>query len=109
MTPASAASVATDAFSAARASVRTRASTRGATRASPSLRRALRLIASRRPGTLAEIALDAGYYDQAHMNADFRALAGRPPLAFAPPPASPSASRFHSSKTGRGAGRTLRP
>jgi AraC-like DNA-binding protein len=43
------------------------------------LRRALRLMESR--GTaLAAVALDAGYYDQSHMNADFRDLAGCPPL-----------------------------
>jgi AraC-like DNA-binding protein len=45
------------------------------------LRRALRLMQTRRGRTLATLALDAGYYDQAHMNADFRDLAGRPPLA----------------------------
>jgi len=33
--------------------------------------------------TLASVALDAGYYDQAHMNADFRDLAGCPPLSLA--------------------------
>jgi AraC-like DNA-binding protein len=47
------------------------------------LRRAVRLIESRGPATLATVALDAGYYDQAHMNADFRDLAGRSPLALA--------------------------
>lgn len=31
---------------------------------------------------LAEIALDCGYYDQAHLNRDFRAFAGDPPSAF---------------------------
>jgi AraC-like DNA-binding protein len=44
------------------------------------LRRALRLLESRRGAALAAVALDAGYYDQAHMNADFRDLAGCPPL-----------------------------
>jgi AraC-like DNA-binding protein len=47
------------------------------------LRRALRLLDTRGETTLATVALDAGYYDQAHMNADFRDLAGRPPLALA--------------------------
>jgi transcriptional regulator GlxA family with amidase domain len=47
------------------------------------LRRALRLLDARGGTTLATVALDAGYYDQAHMNADFRDLAGRPPLALA--------------------------
>jgi len=31
---------------------------------------------------LSEVALDAGYYDQAHMNAEFRALAGVSPVTF---------------------------
>lgn len=31
---------------------------------------------------LAELALDCGYYDQAHFNREFRAMAGCPPLAF---------------------------
>ena len=44
------------------------------------LRRALRLLDGRGTQTLAAVALDAGYYDQAHMNADFRDLAGCPPL-----------------------------
>jgi AraC-like DNA-binding protein len=47
------------------------------------LRRALRLLESRGVRTLATVALDAGYYDQAHMNTDFRRLAGGPPLALA--------------------------
>jgi AraC-like DNA-binding protein len=33
-------------------------------------------------GPLGEVALAAGYYDQAHMNAEFRALAGTTPGAF---------------------------
>jgi transcriptional regulator GlxA family with amidase domain len=45
------------------------------------LRRTLRLIDSRGAANLAAVALDAGYYDQSHMNADFRDLAGCPPLA----------------------------
>jgi AraC-like DNA-binding protein len=45
------------------------------------LRRTLRLIGARGGRSLATLALDAGYYDQAHMNAEFRDLAGRPPLA----------------------------
>jgi AraC-like DNA-binding protein len=47
------------------------------------LRRALQLLDARGRGTLATVAFDAGYYDQAHMNADFRDLAGCPPLAMA--------------------------
>jgi AraC-like DNA-binding protein len=31
---------------------------------------------------LSDVALDAGYYDQAHMNAEFRAFAGVSPVAF---------------------------
>ena len=34
------------------------------------------------PGNLAEIALDAGYYDQPHMNGEFRALSGFSPREF---------------------------
>jgi AraC-like DNA-binding protein len=50
------------------------------------LRRALRLLDEPGRGPLSAVALDAGYYDQSHMNADFRELAGAPPT-------------FHSSKT----------
>ena len=34
------------------------------------------------PARLTDVALDAQYYDQAHMNADFRALGGVTPRAF---------------------------
>jgi AraC-like DNA-binding protein len=62
------------------------------------LRRAMSLIASHRGRRLADLALDAGYYDQAHMNADFRDLAGAPPLALARSifPRRPSLSGAHS-------------
>lgn len=41
-------------------------------------RRALALLAAPAP-RLAEVALSAGYYDQSHMNADFRRMAGLTP------------------------------
>jgi AraC-like DNA-binding protein len=44
------------------------------------LRRALRLLRAGSGSSLAAIALEAGYSDQPHMNADFRALAGAAPL-----------------------------
>ena len=43
--------------------------------------RSLRLM-RRAELSLAEVAADAGYYDQAHLNRDFRAFAGAPPTAF---------------------------
>jgi AraC-like DNA-binding protein len=44
-------------------------------------RRALALVDAGK-GDLGEVALAAGYYDQSHMNADFRELAGMAPGAF---------------------------
>ena len=44
--------------------------------------RAVSLL-GRRDAALAEIAFDCGYYDQAHMNRDFREFAGASPAAFA--------------------------
>jgi len=45
-------------------------------------RRALGQLQSARPRRLTDVALDAQYYDQAHMNSDFRALGGVTPRAF---------------------------
>ena len=45
--------------------------------------RALALLDGARPRTLAALALDAGYYNQPHMNAEFRALSGLSPRALA--------------------------
>jgi AraC-like DNA-binding protein len=42
--------------------------------------RAAKLMTDPGGPSLAEIALDCGYYDQAHLNRDFRAFAGRTPL-----------------------------
>ena len=42
-------------------------------------RRALALMERDDGARLGEIALDCGYYDQAHLNRDFRALAGSAP------------------------------
>jgi transcriptional regulator GlxA family with amidase domain len=37
----------------------------------------------RRDVSLAELAFECGYYDQAHLNRDFRGFAGRSPAAYA--------------------------
>jgi AraC-like DNA-binding protein len=44
--------------------------------------RALGQLQSRGPGRLTDVALDARFYDQAHMNVEFRALGGVTPRAF---------------------------
>ncbi|MGZ3440296.1 MAG: helix-turn-helix domain-containing protein [Polyangia bacterium] len=43
--------------------------------------RALALLDEARPRTLSSLALDAGYYDQSHMNGELRALSGLTPRA----------------------------
>ena len=45
------------------------------------LQRTLALLDEARPRSLAALALDAGYYDQPHMNAELRALTGLSPRA----------------------------
>ena len=44
--------------------------------------RAVRLLERRNGDRLGEIALDCGYYDQAHFNRDFRAFAGSTPTEY---------------------------
>lgn len=44
--------------------------------------RAVRLLGDRRQDGLAEIAVDCGYYDQPHLNRDFRQFAGTSPTAY---------------------------
>jgi len=43
---------------------------------------AVRLLEAPSPPPLAEVACEAGYYDQAHLNRDFRTFAGLSPLRF---------------------------
>jgi AraC-like DNA-binding protein len=44
--------------------------------------RAVSALRSARPPALAQLAYDCGYFDQAHLNRDFRELAGTTPTAF---------------------------
>ena len=44
--------------------------------------RAVRQLRASKPRTLAEIAFDCGYFDQAHLNREFREFAGTTPGAF---------------------------
>jgi AraC-like DNA-binding protein len=44
--------------------------------------RAVAALRSARPPALAELAVECGYFDQAHLNRDFRELAGTTPTAF---------------------------
>jgi AraC-like DNA-binding protein len=43
--------------------------------------RAVHLLSGSAPSTLAAVAFECGYFDQAHMNRDFRELAGTTPAA----------------------------
>ncbi|NUP51976.1 MAG: AraC family transcriptional regulator [Catenulispora sp.] len=47
------------------------------------IERVRRVLAGAETGDWARLASDAGYYDQSHMTADFRALVGASPAAFA--------------------------
>lgn len=51
--------------------------------------RAVRLVSEPAPASLAEIALECGYYDQAHFNHEFREFAGLSPGQLASFPISP--------------------
>src|SRR5262249_42838854 len=44
--------------------------------------RAVRRLHASQPENLAELAFDCGYFDQAHLNRDFREFAGTSPTAF---------------------------
>lgn len=57
-------------------------------------RHAMRLLRGARRGDLAGLALDCGYYDQAHFIHEFRALAGESPVRFLQ--SSPRGERLHS-------------
>lgn len=46
------------------------------------LQRAIGLMETRRFATLVEIALEAGYYDQAHFNREFKHITGKSPKAY---------------------------
>lgn len=58
--------------------------------------RALRALDQHRTASIAELAADCGYADQAHLDRDFREMAGLPPSAWRP------AGGSNSSKPGRG-------
>ena len=62
-------------------------------------RRAFALVSAAPEGGLAAAAHRAGYYDQAHLNRDFRRFAGAPPRAFFR--ASPALAQAFASSEGR--------
>ena len=70
--------------------------------------RALELLGAARAGaSLSALALAAGYYDQAHMNADFRELAGITPRPYLEALRFPNGAHLAHAADGDDAGRFL--